>query len=587
VHIRLTPKAFDLLGALLETRPRALSKAEIRDRLWPQTFVTEATLASVVSELRGALGDDAKEPRFVRTVHGHGYSFSGTAVEEPAQGDASQAPRAPVRTPLLVAIAVLAVGVATALVISWRKAPDRASLSVGSLAVLPFQDLGNDTKQGYVVDGLADGLVTRLAESGFTVVSRKSAMRHRQPTRPRSEIARELGADWLVEGSARRAEGRLHLVVRLVDARIDRAPWTRSYESALDETATLPSRVARDIVDAARLDLTPERTARLASARNVDPEAYDAYLRGRHQMARGSLESNRAAIELFQEALGKDPRHAPAYAQLANAYLTLATVWAGEPPRPMRGLAEAAARKALDLDPDLADAHTTLAYLKLFDWDFAGAEREFLRAIELDPSSGDAHTAYANYLCAQARHDAAIAEARLGETLDPLSVRARRSVGELLFQARRYDEAIANLQGVAAAEPRDVVTLWWLGWSLSWSGRHREAVDALERGVTASDRAPTLLGHLAAAQARAGHIDEARSLLAELEATSRARYVSPGPLVVVHAALGQKDEAFEWLERGFQERINFMVFMNNQQSVDVLRSDPRFRDVVKRIGLPQ
>jgi TolB-like protein/DNA-binding winged helix-turn-helix (wHTH) protein/Tfp pilus assembly protein PilF len=587
VPIHLAPKAFELLGALLESRPRALSKAEIRDRLWPQTFVTEATLASVVSDLRAALADDAKEPRYVRTVHGHGYAFSGTVSE----GESAAPPARPSRrrTWLWVAAGLPLLAVVGALV--WNARRDEPGLATSSgprrLAVLPLQDLSGDPDQAYAIDGLTDALVTRLAESGLSVVSRTSALRYRQSTRPRSEIGKELGADWLVEGSARRSADKMVLVVRIVDAGADRSLWTRTYEAALVETSQLPARIARDVAEASRLALTPERQARLTSTRTVDPEAYDLYLRGRHQLGRGSLESNRKAIELFQEALAKDPRYAPAYAHLANAYNTLASVWAGEPPRPMRALAAAAADKALEIDPDLADAHTSLGTVRLYDWDFAGAERELLRAIELDPSAAAAHSAYATYLSARGRKDESLAAARKGEALDPLNVRTRRYVGYVLFQARRYDEAISVLQAVSAAEPKDTFTRWFLGWALTWSGRHQEAVAELEQAVALSDRAPATMGALAAALVHAGRAGEARALLAELQETHRRRYVSPAAFVVAHLALGEREQALEWLERGAEERINFMIFVNNLESLDPLRRDPRFRALVKRIGLPE
>jgi TolB-like protein/DNA-binding winged helix-turn-helix (wHTH) protein/Flp pilus assembly protein TadD len=577
--VRLTPKAFELLGALLENRPRALAKAEIRDRLWPDTVVTEATLASVVSELRACLGDDPKEPRFVRTVHGHGYAFSGTAVEDRATAEVGRQPRR-----RWLALAGLAVALAMAALLSraGREAPRPSGPR--TLAVLPLEDLSNDPDHAYVVDGLTEVLVTRLAESGLTVVSRASALRYRRSTRPRAEVAKELGADWLMEGSVGREGSSLRLTVRLLDPPAIDAVWTRSYESTLAEASQLPARVARDVAEASSVVLTPERRARLTSVRPVDPEAYDAYLRGRYLLARGSIESNREAIERLQEALAKDPLFAPAYAHLSNAYSLLASVWVGQAPRPMRGLAAAAAAKALELDPDLADAHTYLGLLKLYEWDFEGSEREFLRAIELDPSAGHAHSNYATHLSARGRHDQALAEARKGEALDPLSVRTRRNVGYVLFQARRYDEAIASLQGVVVAEPKDSFSRWVLGWAYSRAGRHPEAIAELEQAIALSDHSPSMVGALAGVLAEAGRQKDSRQLLAELQQTSRERYVSPAAFVFACAPLGERDQVFHWLERGFDERINLMVFVNNLESLDPYRDDPRFRDLVKRIG---
>ena len=584
--VHLTPKAFDLLGALLEARPKALSKAEIYDRLWPQTFVSDATLASVVSELRGALGDDPKAPRFVRTVHGHGYAFSGEATADEPSPASPAAGRHLGLSPILAVVVALIV---FAFIQKGRREdPGRASDSgPRSLAVLPLRDLSIDGEQAYFADGLTESLMASLARVGaLRVVSRTSVMQYKGKTGPMPEIARELGADLLVDGSARRAGGRVRLTARLVDGARDREVWSRTYEEASDDAAQLPDRIARDIAEAARLALPAEQQARLAAVRPVDPAAYDSYLRGRYQLARGSVESNRKAIELLQEALERDPRYAPGYAQLANAYNTLGTVWVGERPREMRALAAAAAQKALEIDPDFADAHTYLGTCRLFDWDFAGAEHEFLRAIELDPSSGTAHAGYSRWLLARGRMDEAVAETRKSQELDPLSVTARRGVGFALFHARRYDEAVAHLQGVAATEPRDAFTHWFLAESYGGKGRYEEAVAEARQAVLLSERSPAMVGHLANKLARAGRREEARALVTELHETARRRYVSPAGFVVAYAGLGEREEALRWLERGFEERVNLMVYLNSMECLDPLRHDPRFRALVARIGLP-
>ena len=565
-----------------------MSKSAIHDRVWPATFVSEATLASVVSELRAALGDDPKAPRFVRTVHGHGYAFSGAAVEEPAAPPRTISRYRSLSLGPAVALLAAGLGIIGAGALAWKALRGPASPAAPpSLAVLPLRDLSKDPEQAYVVDGLTEALMTSLVRvGGLRVVARTSVMRYKDGARPIPEIAKELGVDLLVDGSALRSGGRVQLTARLIDAPRNRQLWTRTYEGPVEESAQLPDRIARDVAEAARLKLTAQQQARLAAARPVDPDAYNSYLKGRYQLARGTLESNRKAIELLQESLGRDPAYAPAYANLANAYFTLGSVWAGEPPRPMRALAAAAAQKALELDPDLADGHTYLGNTKLRDWDFAGAKREFLRAIELDPSSASAHDGYSYYLIVQNRMDEAVKEARTAETLDPLDVRMRRGVAYALFHAHRYDEAIAQYQGVVATEPGDTFTRWLLAWSYSARGRHEEAVAELQRAVELSDRGPTMVGALAGALARAGRASEARSLLAEIHETSRRRYVSPAAFVFPLVALGEHEQAFRWLERGFEERINLMIFVNSVEALDPLRRDPRFRDLVQRIGLP-
>ena len=582
----MPPKAFDLLGALLEARPRALSKAEIRDRLWPETFVTEATLASVVSELRSSLADDPKEPRFVRTVHGHGYAFSGAARE-----DAIVAPPQPTRPirPAVIVVAALALLAMGGLgLLARRGGPSvQVTSEPRTVAVLPLEDLSNEPDQAYVVDGLTEALVTRLAESGHSVVSRTSAMRFRASSRPRSEIAKELGADWLVEGSARRAGDVMHVAIRLIDAPAARPLWTRTYECAFGDLPQLPTRVARDLAEASRAGPHASAAVRLASVRAVDPDAYDAYLRGAlpagPRLASSRTAKRSSSCRKPSAGIRATRRPTP---NSRTPTSRSATVWAGAAAAPDEQRSRRARPcKALEIEPDLADAHTFLGSVKLYDWDFAGAEREFVRAMELDPSAAAAHGGYSSYLAARGRMDEALAEARRAETLDPLSVRMRRNRGYVLFQARRYDEAIASLQAVVATEPKDNFSRWFLGWAHSLAGRHDEAVAELEQAAKLSDRAPNIVGTLAGALARAGRQSEARSLVAELEETSRRRYVSPAAFINAHAGLDDRDRVFRWLERGFEERINYMVFLNNLETLDPLRGDPRFRDLVKRIGL--
>ncbi len=590
--VHLTPKAFDLLGALLAARPKALSKAEIYDRLWPQTFVSDATLAGVVSEVRAALGDDPKTPRFVRTVHGHGYAFAGAAAaDEPkTAAPTTGGPRAGRHVGLYAALGVLALALVALVIWEGPRATPGGPGDAGSrsLAVLPLRDLSTGGEQAYFADGLTEALMTSLTRvQGVRVVSRLSVMRYKGKASPLPEIAKELGADLLVDGSALRAGNRVRLTARLVDAPRDREIWQRTYDEPSADAAQLPDRIAGDIAEAARLALSAQQKARLAAARPVDPAAYDAYLRGRYQLARGSVESIRKAIELLQESLERDPRYAPAYAELSNAYHALGTVWVGEPPREMRALAAAAAQKALEIDPDLAEAHTYLGTARLYEWDFLGAEREFLRAIELDPSSSSAHSGYSRWLMARGRLDDSVTETRKAQALDPLSVIARRAVGYALFHARSYDESVAHLRGVAATDPRDAFTHWFLGESYAGKGQHEEAVAELRLAVDLSERSPAMVGMLANKLARAGRRDEAQKLVAELQETSRRRYVSPAGFIVAYAALGEPDEAFRWLERGFEERINFMVFLHCMADLDPLRGDPRFRDLLARIGLPQ
>ena len=462
----------------------------------------------------------------------------------------------------------------------------RTRKEIDSLAVLPLENLSGDPEQDYFADGMTEALITNLAKiRALRVVSRTTAMYHKGTKKPLPEIARELNVDALVEGSVVKSGERLRANVQLVYAATDQYLWAGTYERDLRDTLSLGSEIAQTIAQEIGIKVTPGEQARLTSARPVHRQAFDEYLRGRYYWSKRTREDLKKAIRHYQNALDEDPAFAPAYAGMADCYNQLGTVFIGQPPAEMRALAAAAAKRALEIDNDLAEAQASLAYANLYQWNWAGAEQGFKRAIELSPSYASAHLWYAHYLTARGRFEEALAEVKLAETLDPLSPIIKTQVGWLLGFARRDDEAIEQYQKVLEMDPNFVWALWQLGIAYTEKGLFDQAIATLEKAVTLSGRNPTMLAWLGNAYVKSGRRAEAQELLNELTELSKQRYISPFSLVLLHFNLGNKDQAFAWLEKAYQERSNGMAYLNVDRGFDPLRSDPRFQDLLRRVGL--
>jgi serine/threonine-protein kinase len=503
-------------------------------------------------------------------------AISGASVS--AEGSRPTRSRRLVASLVAVALTVLALGGVWA---GLRRGP--AMTPIQSIAVLPLQNLSGDEEQEYFADGMTDALIGNLARiKALRVISRTSTMHYKGSKTPLPQIARELAVDAVVEGSVLRAGDRVRINARLTHAPTDRSLWSESYERDLHDVLALQRELAQDITQRIRATLTPDEQARIASAPPVDPVVYQSYLKGRYY-SRWNEDDVKKAIAHFEEALARDPAYAPAYAGLSACYGLLGSVTVGRPPRETRPLEIAAAQRALEIDPGLAEAHASLAHAKLSDWDWAAAERGFRRAIDLNPSDAFARMGLSNYLISQARWEEALAEARRAREIDPLDTGDQ--VGFVLLNGRRYDEAIEAYRGVSARNPTAAPALWFRGVAYAEKSMFDEAVAEHETALALSRRSPALLGSLGGVYARAGRRAEALAVLKELTALSRQRYVTPAAFVFLYAGLGDRDRAFEWLEKGAQERIAIMVFAGVYPPFDPLRSDPRFRALLERIGL--
>jgi len=458
------------------------------------------------------------------------------------------------------------------------------SPKIKSLAVLPLKNLSGDPAQEYFADGMTEAVIGRLSMiRGLRVISRTSSMRFKDTRLSTPEIAKSLGVDAIVEGSVMREGGRVRVHAQLIRAATDEHFWSETYDRDLGDALALESEVAQAIAQRVQVTFTGDERARLAATRSVAPEVYESYLKGAFGQSNSRTEIE-ISIGYFEETIRKDPKFAPAYVGLAFAYDDLGTLLVGASPEEVRPKAISAARKALELDPDLADAHALLGDMQQDQWHWAEAEAEFKRALDLKPNDAAAHLGLANWLLCQGRTEEALVWSRRARELDPLGVTGL-SNGWILFNARRYDEAIGELRSVLAVHPDYATAYWFLGYALIAKGQSEKAISVLEKTVSLMDRSPGSLEFLATAYAHAGRRREALRLINELKQRRKTSYVSADALVDPYLALGDYDEAFVWLERAYQEKSGGLQYLKVDPFFDPVRKDPRFADLQHRVGL--
>jgi eukaryotic-like serine/threonine-protein kinase len=481
--------------------------------------------------------------------------------------------------PWLAAAALLLLAAAAAG--GWRAWSSRGSARIEALAVLPLQNLSGDPEQEYFADGLTEALISDLAKiRALKVISRTSAMRYKGTKESLPDIARALGVDAVVEGSVLRSGERVRITAQLIDAASDRHLWSESYERDVRDVLALQREVARAIAREVQVALTPEEQAGLGKTRPVDAEAYQLHLKGRYMWNKRSREGFDKALQLFQEAIDKDPAYAPAYSGLADTYGVLASVgYDVLPEHEAMPKARAAALRALDIDPNLAEAHASLAWVKhRYDWDWPAAEREFKLATSLNPGYATAHQWHSELLSTLGRHDEGLEVARRARDLDPLSLIINHNVARRLYFARRFDEAVAESKKTLEMDPQFRVARVMLGLEHAALGRFKEAAGEFE-----ASGAGSLAGY---AYGRSGRTAEALEVLSRLRTDAQSGHVPPTYFMFVHLGLGQKEEALAWLEKGFAARSDYMIYLGVDPILDPLRGEPRFQDLLRRVGLP-
>ena len=589
--LRLTPKAFDLLLVLVEESGRTVEKDELLERVWAGTIVEENNLNQNITTLRKLLGDSRQESQYIATIPGVGYRFvaevrkTEDGFTQRRKEDAKEvtAPRRLVRyAPLLLVPLVLA-GVAFALYTREKPRP-----AISSIMVLPLENLSGDPAEEYFADGMTDALIGDLAQlGGLHVISRTSSMHYKGTKQSLPQIASEINVDAVVEGTVQRSGDRVVVRAQLIHAATDRHLWVQTYTRDVRDVLDLQSEIAQAVAREVQIQMTPGEQARFTSRRAVKPKAYDNYLQGRYLFWNKRTEENlNKAIEFFQNAIKEDAGYAPAYVGLADCYNALSVVQISAlPPAEGRRRAEEAATKALELDSGLAEAYTALGYINHYNWNWTAAEQHFKRALELNPSYANAHNVYAGYLMSRGRVDESIAASNRARELDPFSLAISAQRGFLLENARRYGEAIEQLRAVTAMDPNHYQAYWILGHTYAANGQFVEAVAAAEKAVQLSDRAPGALGMLGLAYGLAGRKADALKIVNELLELNKTRYVTPAALVNVYLGLGDKEQAFVWLEKAYQERSNYIAYLKVFPILDPIRDDRRFADLVKKVGL--
>jgi TolB-like protein/Tfp pilus assembly protein PilF len=551
--VNLQEQPFRALVLLLERPGEVVTREELNKRLWPEnTFVDfERGLNKAINKLRAALRDNAEKPCFIETLPQHGYRFIAPVENF-----------APVRD---------------------RVRPQHPP-NIDSLAVLPLENLSGDPAQEYFSDGLTEELICAVARiASLRVISRTSVMPYKGARKSLPAIAKELRVDAIVEGSVARSDQKVRITAQLIYAPDDRHLWSGRYERELFDILQLQAEIAQDIASQIHKLVDPGQPPS-APARKVHPQAYEACLKGiffRDKMTPADLAKSTA---YFTQAINLDPGYAQAYANLSQAQFYLGLFGMG-PASEMFPKAKASAVKALELDETVAAAHNALAAVHiLYEWDWAGAEAECLRALQLSPNDSVTHVHLADYMSIQERHDEAIAENKLALELDPISCVYIGFFGLILYRARRFDEAIAQCHKALEINPNYANALWFLALSLEQKGRLAESIEKFDKAFSLGAGPPcrALLGR---AYALAGERAKAESILEELKTLSQQQYISPFDIAVVYAGLGDLTSTFQLLEQAYQQRV-FRIIELTFPMFDNLRPDPRWQDLVRRIGLP-
>jgi TolB-like protein/lipoprotein NlpI len=553
-EIPLRPRSFETLLYLLGKHGHLVEKNEFIEKLWSGAFVTETVLTHCITEIRQALDDEAHDPRYIQTVHRAGYTFIADVEEITMQ-------------PHTIEIAAKS-----------RK------LAIDSIAVLPFANLNADPNQDYFVDGMTDLLITDLGKiRTLRVISRTSVLRYKAPLKPLPEIGRELNVDAILEGSVLVVAEQVRINVQLIETSTDRHLWAESYERDLRDIFSLQNEVARAIAREIRVTLTPAEEARLSSARPVNPAVYLEYLKGRYSWNRRTLEGLNDGLKHFQQAIEVDPLYAPAHAAIADCHCQRFAFFL--PRNEVLQSGKRAAIRALEIDPELADAHTSLGLIKSIEFDWPGAAKECRQAIALNPSYASAHHWIGtNYFMLTKNFDEALAEIKQARLLDPFSLIIDSDVGLVMFMARRYKEALEHCQKLIEREPDFCRAHLYSGWAYAQLGKLSAAVTELEL-ARQLDPNPFVLAWLGYTYAISGRKTDSEKVLDEFTRLPLKGDADSFFVAIVHTGLGHSDLAFEWFEKACKGHAFGLPMLGMHAAFDVLRPDPRYQDMIRRMGL--
>jgi len=601
--VQLEPKALSLLVFLVENRGRLVEKSELLDAIWKDAFVTENVLTRAIAQLRKALGDDPKEPRYIETVPTLGYRFiAELQAESPEAMNATRA--TPVAPDIVVSgpsrnmgrraatalglMFLVALAAGAAFWFQGRRSHASTGVPIRSLAVLPLENLSGDASQDYLADGMTDELIAGLGQiSALRVISQTTAMQYKNAHKSLPQIARELNVDAVVEGSVARSGDSIRIAAQLVNAPNDKQIWAHTYDGEMRNVLGLQNQVASAVAEEIQIELTPTERTQLAITRPVEPRASEAFFKGTAALEVHSLESDRMALGFFQQAVQIDPGFARAYVGVAKSYNYLAgwdgfSISNGVAVGEATETADSALAKALELDPGLGEAYEERAWtLMKFRWDFPGAEAGFRQALELDPSAPSAHDGLALTFLREGRFDEAVREGKLSKELDPLSLGVNTDYCELLQYARRYDLALAQCDSTVRLGPTYTFAIF------EAAELHERMGDYAE-GNRLWPKEPEECN--ASCLAMIDEIYGAPGVTGAFDSWLKKQRHSPPPyfLARAYARLHRKDQAFAWLERAYELRsdVYSMSFLGVDPDFDGLRSDPRFGVFLRHAGLP-
>lgn len=599
VRQRLQGQPIQVLTMLLQRAGELVTREELRNQLWPaDTFVDfDHSLHNAIARIREVLGDCADDPRYIETLPRRGYRFIGRIEEVPSQPAASVIeirkpvppvvpPGRPGRKSRDMFVAGVGLLLAVSALLGWRYF-NRAPV-IHSIAVLPLQNLSNDSSQEYFADGMTEELITEMSQiQSLRVISRTSVAEYKGTKKHLPQIARELGVDAIVEGSVIREGDQVRVTVQLLDGPHDRHLWSEDYQRPLHGVLNLQKDIAQAIAQQIRAKLTAEQQARVRAVHAVDPEAYDAYLRGRFYIASGYTRKDQLNLAkgYFEQAIKRDPGFALAYSGLAEAHINLAFYRYASPQAAYISTKDAL-RQAQNLDDSLGESHSILALLGWqFERDWAKAEREFEYSIAMAPSYDCVRAYHALYLGWKGRRTEALAELNKARELNPGSSFATTE-SAIYFALRDYPRLVEASEKGIVSDPHEWVEHYFLAAGYKGVGRHAEAIVEYQKAIELSQGDQDASAALANEYAQSGRRNEAERILRDLEGRSKQVYVSPYALATIYAGLDSKDKAFELLEQAFQERNLDLVWnVQADQRIDSLRSDPRFGLLLNQIGV--
>ena len=593
VKVKLQDQPFRVLAVLVEHAGQVVTRDELRQKVWPSNVYVDFDqgLNNAIKKLREALGDSADSPRLIETVARHGYRFISTVSAVPASLPQPLFPLGSRAFRNAFAVGLTAVLLAVFGYWVWHQSAKRTAPSSDrvTLAVLPFDNLSGDPEQEFFSDGLTEEMIAQLGKLNpgrLTVIAPSSVAKYKRSTLSVNQIGRELHTDYVIEGSVRRVPDRVRITVHLVQVSDQTDRWAESYDSDVKDILALQDSVARTIANQINITLAPAEASPLATPRSVDPAAYEAYLKGRYFWNKRTAEGMQKAEVYFQQAIDKDSDYGVAYSGLADCNSGLA--WHGfASPSETLPRAHAAALKAIEIDPQSAEAHASLGLVLDHEWDWSGAETEFKRALQLDRRYANAHHWYGDNLSIRGRHDEALLEARKAFDLDPLNLMIGTWLGLRYYLARNYESAIEQGRNTVELDPNFAASHLLLGDAYVQKGFREKGLSELQSAASLSGNNPLYLAQVAVAYASMGRRREALQIVDQLQATSAGRYVSPYGLAQIYAVLNDKEQTFKWLQASYDGRAVWMSYLAVDPVFDGYRSDQQFQYLMRRVHLLQ